>query len=97
MFSLHEYTVEAVADPFRILSGERYEFIIDVEVEEDDELHHEEGVRLRVVYAVNDGQGKIVKYEFQTADAGKYIDIEMEDDELAMVEQFCAETYTQAI
>jgi len=96
MFTLQEYTVEAVADPFRILSGDRYEFIIDVEVEEDDELYHEEGVRLRVVYAVNEDQSKIVKYEFQTADAGKYIDIEMEDDELAMVEQFCAESYSQA-
>lgn len=96
MFTLQEYTVEAVADPFRILSGDRYEFIIDVDVEEDDELYHEEGVRLRVVYAVNEEHGKIVRYEFQTADAGKYIDIEMEDDELAMVEQFCAESYSQA-
>lgn len=96
MFTLQEYTVEAIADPFRILSGDRYEFIIDLEVEEDDELYHEEGVRLRVVYAVNEAQGKIVKYEFQTADAGKYIDIEMEDDELAMVEQFCAESFSQA-
>jgi len=96
MFKLEEYTVETVADPFRILSGERYEFMIDVNVEEDDELFHEEGVRLRVVYAVNEGQGKVVSYEFQTADAGKYIDIEMEDDELAMVEQFCAENYSQA-
>ncbi|GIP15227.1 hypothetical protein J40TS1_08690 [Paenibacillus montaniterrae] len=96
MFTIKEYTVETVADPFKILSGERFEFLIDLEVEEDDELHHEAGVKLRVIYAVENGAGRIVKYEFLTADTGKYIDIEMEDDELAMVAQFCDENYGQA-
>jgi len=96
MFTIQEYTVETVADPFRILEGERYEFMIDVEVEEDDELFHEEGVRLRVVYAVIDGNGKVVRYEFQTAGTGAYLDIEMEDDELVMVEKFCAESFKDA-
>lgn len=95
MFTVKEYTVEAVADPFKILSGDRYEFILDLEVEEDDELYDEAGVKLRVIYAVADGDGRIVKYEFQTADTGKYIDIEMEDDELAMIAQFCGENYSQ--
>lgn len=96
MFTITEYSVEAVADPFKILSGERYEFVIDLEVEEDDELYQDNGVKLRVIYAVVEDSGSIMKYEFQTADTGKYIDIEMEDDELEMVAQFCAENYQQA-
>ncbi len=38
MFTMTSYTVELVKDPFGILTGQRYEFLIDIEVEEDDEL-----------------------------------------------------------
>jgi len=89
MFKITEFTVETIADPFKILEGDRYEFIMDLEVEEDDELFHEEGVILRVIYVVDAGTEKIVKHEFQTGDAGKYIDFEMEDDEIEMVAAFC--------
>jgi len=95
MFTVKEYTVEPVADPFKILSGDRYEFILDLEVEEDDELYDEAGIKLRVIYVVVDGAGRIAKYEFQTADTGKYIDIDMEDDELAMIDKFCSDNYAQ--
>lgn len=96
MFKITEYSVEAIADPFKILIGERFEYMLDLEVEEDDELYHDAGVRLRVVYAVSEGIGKVVKYEFQTGDTGKYIDFEMEDDELVMVEQYCQQIFNEA-
>jgi hypothetical protein len=32
---------------------------------------------------------EIVKYEFQATSSGSYIDMEMEDDELEAVSQFC--------
>lgn len=95
MFKITEYTVEAVADPFKILVGERYEFLLDLDVEEDDELYLEEGVKLRVVLAVQEDDAKIAKYEFQTGNTGKYIDIEMEDEELEMVTSFCKEHYNE--
>jgi hypothetical protein len=95
MFTIKEYTVDVIADPFKILDGVRYEFILDLEVEEDDELYHESGVKLRVIYVVDEAVGRIAKYEFQAADTGKYMDIEMEDDELAMTAQFCADNYTK--
>lgn len=93
MFKITEYTIEEIADPFKILEGNRYELLLDLEVEEDDELFHDVGVRLRIVFAVEEEVGRIIRYEFQTGDTGKYIDFEMEEDEEAMVLTFCNENY----
>ncbi len=54
MFDITEYSVELMKDPFGILTGKRYEFLLDLDVPEDDELHHEEGVSLRVIYVVEE-------------------------------------------
>ncbi|MHA7966069.1 DUF6509 family protein [Paenibacillus sp. CAU 1782] len=89
MFSITEYSVEKMKDPFGILTGERYELLLSLEVEEDDELYHEEGVSLRVVFLKDGDRQEIAKYEFQTTTTGSYIDMEMEEDELAAVSDFC--------
>ncbi len=89
MFNITEYSVEKMKDPFGILTGERYELLLGLEVEEDDELYHEEGVSLRVIYVKDGDRQEIVKYEFQATTSGSYIDMEMEEDEHAAVSQFC--------
>ena len=38
MIKINEYSVEKLVDPFGILMGERYEYLLDIKVEEDDEL-----------------------------------------------------------
>jgi len=91
MFTVAQFTVDKISDPFKILNGERYEFLLELEVEEDDELYHEEGVSLRVVYAVEESKSSVLKYEFLISATGKYLDFNMEDDELLMIEAFCAE------
>ena len=91
MFKVIEVEMTQIADPFKILAGERYEFVLDLEVEEDDELYEEQGVQLRVVYVVEESQSKISRYEFINATTRKYMDIEMEDEELAYIEQLCKE------
>ncbi|MBD2869271.1 DUF6509 family protein [Paenibacillus arenilitoris] len=96
MFEITEYSVERVLDPYGILSGTRYEFLLDLNVPEDDELHQEEGVTLRVVYVDEESGSRIAKYEFLTTTSNKYIDFELEEDEERMVLAFCTEHAREA-
>lgn len=91
MFKVTELEITEVNDPFQILKGKRYEIVLNLDVEEDDELFDEQGVQLRVVYVMDDQQSKIARYEFINAVTKKYIDIEMEEEELAYIEQLCKE------
>ncbi|OMF27587.1 pullulanase [Paenibacillus sp. FSL H8-0548] len=93
MFTVTEYSAELMKDPFGILTGKRYEFSLDLAVEEDDELFHDEGVTLRVVYVVEEDSARIAKYEFLTTSSNKYIDFELEEDEEKMVFAFCQEHF----
>jgi len=91
MFKIEAFNVEAVKDPFGILAGERYEFRLELDVEDDDELYLEEGVCLRVIYALAEENSRIVKYEFLNKKTNQYIAFDMEKDEAQMVERFCKE------
>ncbi|RJE88814.1 pullulanase [Paenibacillus sp. 1011MAR3C5] len=91
MFEIREYTIERMKDPFGILSGERYELLLELEVDEEDELYSEEGIRLRVVYVKEHEASRIVKYEFLNAAKGSYIDMEMTEEEEQFVDAFCKE------
>ena len=37
--NITEYTVEQIKDPTGILAGRRYEFLLNIEVPEEDELY----------------------------------------------------------
>lgn len=89
MFTVTEYSAELMKDPFGILTGERYEFLLDLDVPEDDELHHEDGVSLRVIYVIEGADARMAKYEFLTTSTNAYIDFELEEDEEKMVLAFC--------
>lgn len=96
MFAITEYSVQIMKDPFGILTGDRYEFVLDLDVPDDDELYNEDGVCLRVVYVVEEDRTRIVKYEFLVKSSNEYIDFEMEEDEEKMVFDFCTEHFKQA-
>lgn len=89
MFTITSYTVEVIKDPFGILSGRRYEFLIDVEVEEDDELYSESGLYIRAIYNVEEGKSGLLKYELYEKTTQLYLDFDLEDDEITVVEEFC--------
>lgn len=98
MFEIREYTIERMKDPYGILSGERYELFLELQVDEEDELYMEEGVRLRVVYMKGeDGGTRIVKYEFLNAGTNAYIDMEMTEEEEAFIDSFCKEQIEQPV
>ncbi|OWA37759.1 pullulanase [Saccharibacillus sp. O16] len=90
-----EYTVEKIRDAFGIVQGERYEFMIEFEVDEEDELYTPQGLLLRVIYSVDGDNRRIVKHEIIERGSQKVLDFDLEDDELAETETFCAEHYTE--
>ncbi|MBP2110231.1 DUF6509 family protein [Paenibacillus silagei] len=91
MLTFTSYTVENVRDPFNILSGKRYEFVVNIDVPEDDELYVENGVSARVIVKVEEEQTSIVSYDLLETSSGQLLDFDMEEDEEAALLQFCSE------
>lgn len=89
MLTITEYSVELVKDPFGILAGDRYEFLLDIAVDEEDELYSEQGVYIRAIYSITPEHEGIIKYELFERNSRKYLEFELEEDELAEVEMFC--------
>lgn len=96
MFTITTYTVELVKDPFGILTGQRYEFLIDIEVEEDDELYSASGLYIRAIYNVEEGKSGLMKYELYEKTTQLYLDFDLEDDEVEIVTAFCKEHVLEA-
>jgi hypothetical protein len=89
MLTITEYTVEKLEDPFNILTGDRYEFFLYLDVPEDDELHTDKGLALKVLYTVHEDKQSITNYHFLETETNEYLDFELEDDEKEMIEAFC--------
>lgn len=95
MLKIESYTVEKLEDPFGILSGDRYEFFLELNVPEDDELYSENGVMLRVIFMKDEEKEQISKYEFIENDTKNVLDFELEEDEEIAVLTFCREHYEE--
>lgn len=91
MLTITNYTVKLIKDPFKILTGERYEFILEIDVPEDDELYLENGLNARVIYTVDETRTGIVKYELLERTSEKYVEFDLEEDELELLSTFCKE------
>ncbi|RFB18808.1 pullulanase [Bacillus sp. HNG] len=85
------YSVEKLNDPTGILEGDRYEFFLDIEVPVDDELYSENGIELKVIYAVDQKGERIAQYYFYERGTEKVLDFELEEDEEIAVNMFCKE------
>lgn len=96
MIRITAYTIEHVPDRFGILSGRRFEFVIEFDVDEEDELYTEDGLNLRVIFKEEDGNTGIVKYELYERTTNRYLDFELEPEELDYVDAFCREHYLEA-
>jgi len=91
-----EFQVEYVKDPFGILDGRRYEFILDLELDEEDELYSPHGVYVKAIYRVSEEGGSVVKHELYERTTNRYLEFELEDEELTELEAFCAAHYVEA-
>lgn len=97
MIAITGYSVELLKDPFGILTGERYEFFLDIDVPEDDELYSEKGLYIRVLYTVEEQKSGIVKYDIMEKETDQILDFDLEEEEEASVEAFCKEHLDEAI
>ncbi|OXM16195.1 DUF6509 family protein [Paenibacillus herberti] len=89
---IKEFKVDKIKDPFGILSGQRYEFLLNVEVDEEDELFTPSGLYVRVVYAAaaEGSDSRIVTHEIRERGTDKVLDFELEEEELAEFAAFCS-------
>ncbi|NIK66706.1 DUF6509 family protein [Paenibacillus sp. BK720] len=96
MLEITTYSVEFIKDPFGILSGRRYEFLIDIDLDEEDELYSKNGIYIRAVYSEEEGGGRLIKHELIERVTDKLLDFELEEDEEQELLAFCKEHYKEA-
>jgi hypothetical protein len=83
------YSVEKLQDPTGILEGDRYEFFLYIQVDEEDELYSENGIYLKVIFAIDNKGPRIAQYHIYEEITDQLLDFELEEDEEAMVQEFC--------
>lgn len=85
------HTVEKLEDPFGLLSGDRYEFFLDIDVDEEDELYSEKGIGLKIIFVIDENGSKISHYHFFEKVSEKVLDFALEEDEEELVKNYCAQ------
>ncbi|MED1201666.1 DUF6509 family protein [Heyndrickxia acidicola] len=83
------YSVDKLQDPTGILEGDRYEFYLYIEVDEEDELYSENGIYAKVIFAVDTKGARIAQYHIYEEVSDQLLDFELEEDEEAMILDFC--------
>jgi hypothetical protein len=87
------HEAEKLKDPTGIIEGDRYEFFLELDIDEEDELYTEQGVYLKVIYAVDESGSRIAQYQFYEENSNKALDFEMEEEEEQAVLAYCGEHY----
>ncbi|WP_186670138.1 DUF6509 family protein [Sporosarcina sp. BP05] len=84
-----EHIIKKINDPTGIIAGERYEYRLYIDLDEEDELYSEGGTGLRVIFAIDEDEGRIASYHFFERSSEKVLDFELEDDEKAIALEYC--------
>lgn len=95
--NITEYIVEKIVDPTGLIEGERYEFRLYALLDEEDELYTENGIGIRTILAVGDSEKRLVVAHFFDRATDEAYDFELEEEELAVLLQFCEAHYEEAI
>ncbi len=85
------YSMEEIKDPTNIIEGKRYEFLLDVEVDEEDELYTEGGIEIRAIIGENAGEVRLLNYFLKERLTEELLDFALEEDEEQMILDFCKE------
>ncbi|MCU9612392.1 DUF6509 family protein [Caldibacillus lycopersici] len=83
------HEVEKLFDPTGILPGDRYEFLLNIEVPEDDELYSENGLYIKLIYAVDDRGPRIAQYQIFESITDTYLDFALDEEEEAAISDYC--------
>ena len=85
------YSVEEIKDPTNIIEGKRYEYLLDIEVDEEDELYTEAGIEIRAIVGELNVEVRLVNYFLLDKTNNEYLDFALEEDEEAMIIDFAKE------
>lgn len=85
------FAIEEIKDPTNIIVGERYEFLLDVEFDEEDEIGSEMGVEIRAIIGKVEEDVRLVSYFIIDKKDDSYIDFALEEDEEAEIVVFAKE------
>lgn len=89
MLTVQSYIVEYIKDPFGIISGQRYEFMVHLDIAEDDELYVDGGVSARTIVKVENEVVSIVTYDLMSTTTHQILEFDLEEDEEEELLQFC--------
>lgn len=84
------HEMDKLNDPTGIIIGDRYEFLLDIEVDEEDELYSEQGLTLRVIIASDEQGERIAQYFFIEKQSGTVLDFALEEEEELQVLAYCS-------
>ena len=85
------FSIEEIKDPTNIIEGKRYEFLLDVEVDEEDELYSAAGIEIRVIAGQKDEEVRVLSYFLTDKADNKMLDFALEEEEEAMILTFVRE------
>lgn len=85
------FSIEEIKDPTNIIESERYEFLLDIEVAEEDELYSEAGIEIRAIIAKVNFEIKLLNYFIIDKADNNYLDFALEEDEESIILEFAKE------
>ena len=88
------FSVEEIKDPTNIIEGKRFEFLIDLEVDEEDELYSEAGIEIRVIAGQKEEEVRILNYFLIDKADNEVLDFALEEEEEAMILRFVQQELT---
>ncbi|CAH2714340.1 hypothetical protein BACCIP111895_01503 [Neobacillus rhizosphaerae] len=89
--NITNHLVEKLEDPFGLLSGDRYEFFLELDVDEEDELYSDKGVGIKIIFVSDENGQRISQYHFFEKGTEKVLDFALEEVEEELVLNFCKE------
>ncbi|MEG0384660.1 DUF6509 family protein [Solibacillus cecembensis] len=89
--NITQFSIDTILDPTNIIEGKRYELLLDVEVDEEDELYSEAGLEIRAIIGVLDGNVRVISYFIIDKKDNAYLEFELEDEEQQMILTLCHE------
>ena len=89
--NITKHTASELFDPTGILLGKRYEFLIYIDFDEEDELHEEGAGGIRTLYIVDGENDKITSSYFFKKGNEQALEFELEDEEQEEILAFCRE------
>ncbi len=85
------YEVEKLNDPTGILKGDRYEYTMAIQFDEEDELYRPGGLDLRLILAVEEETTRIAGYQFIDTETEQSLDFALDEEEEQEILAFCKE------